>query len=138
MDTHTILVADSDLTVAACMAEALATQGYTVHCHSGARLTADAVAQLGPDLVIIDQWRFHADIAPLLERLRRCERTRSVAVIVSSTDWQVLAALALPLDVHGCATLLKPFDLDQLFVRVADALAGAVPPALPETECSYA
>ncbi|HEU4328938.1 MAG TPA: response regulator [Roseiflexaceae bacterium] len=138
MDNHTILVADSDLTVAACMAEALASQGYTVHCHNSGHLTTDAVAQLRPDVVIIDEWRFQADIPPLLEQLRRCDRTRSVAVIISSTDWQVLDALAEPLHAHGCATLLKPFELDQLFTQVAGALGEGLQLAASGMEQRYA
>ncbi|GAB4204977.1 MAG: hypothetical protein OHK0022_30630 [Roseiflexaceae bacterium] len=138
MDNSMILVVDSDLTVAACMAEALATQGYTVHCHSGPRLTADAVARLRPDLLIIDEWKINTDMIPLLERLRQCDQTRAVGVIVSSTDWRVLAEQATLLETLGCATLLKPFELDLLFARVGNVLGHGCPVPARQAERLYA
>jgi len=122
MDCRTILVADSDAVVAACIAEVLAAEGYTVYCHSG-HLTAEAVEQVRPDLVIVEQWHSQPDVASLLDQLRRRSATRSVAVIVSSTESWTLLELAGSLHEYGCATLLKPFTLDQLFDLVAGGLS---------------
>jgi DNA-binding response OmpR family regulator len=122
MDCRTILVADSDAVVAACIAEVLSAEGYTVYCHSGG-LTAEAVEQARPDLVIVEQWHGQPDVAPLLDQLRRRSATRSMAVIVSSTDPWILLDLEESLHKYGCATLLKPFALDQLFDLVAGRLS---------------
>lgn len=135
MENDTILVVDSDLMVMDCMAEALASEGYTVYCY-GSNLTADVVAQLQPDLLIVDHWRLHTDLASLLERLRQGDDTRALAVMISSTDCRVLEELVAPLRGYGCTTLLKPFDLDQLFHQVANALGGR--PQLRRPEMRYA
>lgn len=124
MGNDTILVADSDTAVAGCITEALATQGYTVHCHTSGRLMLETIAQAQPDLVILEQWPATSDITPLLDRLLEHDATQAVAVIVSSTDPLALGALARPLQARGWTTLPKPFELDLLFERVASALGG--------------
>jgi len=123
MDSSTILVADSDTTVATCIADVLAAEGYTVYCHPGEHLTVEAIEQARPDLVIIEQWHSLPDVALLLDQIRQRSATRSVAVIVSSTDPWTLRDMAVSLREHGCAMLLKPFVLDQLFELVAGELS---------------
>lgn len=137
MRNNTILVADSDTSVAGCIAEALAARGYSVRCHTGGRLTLEAIAQAQPGLVILEQWPAGPDLTPLLERLPQHHATRAVAVIVSSTDPWALAALAAPLQARGWGTLPKPFELDTLFARVAAALGGWSQPQDREQERQY-
>jgi DNA-binding NtrC family response regulator len=122
MRNDTILVADSDTAVAACIAEALTAEGYKIHCHPGACLTIDAVKQVRPDLVILEQWHAHPEAMLLLSQLQQCDATASIAVIISTTDLRMLRKLAAPLERRGYAMLLKPFDLDQLLASVAGAL----------------
>jgi DNA-binding NtrC family response regulator len=122
MHNDTILVADSDTAVAACIAEVLAAEGYMVHCHSGAGLTLDTVKRVRPDLVIMEQWHAHPEAMLLLSQLQQYDATKSIAVIVSTTDPRMLCELAAPLERRGYAMLLKPFDLDQLLASVAGAL----------------
>jgi DNA-binding NtrC family response regulator len=122
MRNDTILVADSDTAVAACIADALAAEGYTVYCHPGIHLTIDAVKRVQPDLVIIEHWHAHPEAMLLLSQLNQCDATKSIAVIVSTTEPWMLRELAAPLAQCGYAMLLKPFDLDQLLASVAGAL----------------
>ena len=135
----TILVTDSDTTVAACIAEVLTTEGYTVHCHPGNHLTADVIERMRPDLVVIEQGRGYPDVTLLLDQLQRSSATKSIAMIVSTTDPRMPRELAAPLRQRGIALLLKPFDLDQLLDSVAQALGDSGRQrCTPEQEQRYA
>jgi CheY-like chemotaxis protein len=134
MRNETILVADSDATVVACIAEVLAAEGYTIHCHRSDLLTVEMIERVRPDLIVMEQWHGQPDVTPLLDQLRARATTNSIAVIVTTTSPQMLRDLAMPLQRRGCAMLLKPFDLDQLLESVAGALGHRWPrrPRVPE------
>jgi DNA-binding NtrC family response regulator len=121
MRNDTILVAETDTTVAACIAEVLAAEGYTVHRHPNNCVTVDVIERVQPDLVIVEQWRAYPDVTLLLDLLHQ-HATKSIAVIVSATNPETLRELTGSLGRRSCATLLKPFDIDQLLESVAGAL----------------
>lgn len=124
MCNNTILVADSDGTVAACISEALTTEGYTVYSYPCDRLTLALIERVRPDLVIMEQPYAGPAITPLLDQLRRHPTLRGIGVVVSTTDSLTARELAAPLQQDGYGTLLKPFGIDQLLDSVAGALAG--------------
>ena len=139
MRNELILVADSDAAVATCIAEVLTAEGYTVQCHPGDRLTIDAIKQVRPDLVIMEQWRTGPEVLLLIDQLQQCNATNSIAVVVTTTDPLMLYELAMLLHERGCTMLLKPFDLDQLLESVAGALsAGSQRRAARKLEQRYA
>ena len=126
MRNELILVADSDAAVATCIAEVLAAEDYTVQCHPGGRLTIDAIKQVRPDLVIVEQWRACPEVLQLIDQLQQCDATNSIAVIVTTTDPLMLYELAMQLHERDCTMLLKPFDLDQLLEGVDGALSAGL------------
>ena len=139
MRNELILVADSDAAVATCIAEVLTAEGYTVQCHPSDRLTIDAIKQVRPALVIMEQWRACPEVLQLIDQLQQCDVTHSIAVIVTTTDPLMLYELAMLLHERGCTMLLKPFDLDQLLDSVAGAeRAGQQRAAAPKLEQRYA
>jgi DNA-binding NtrC family response regulator len=102
----------------------LSAEDYKVQCHPGDRLTVDAINQLRPDLVIMEQWRNCPEVLQLIDQLQQCDATHSIAVIVTTTDPLMLYEQAMQLHERGCTMLLKPFDLDQLLERVGGALSA--------------
>lgn len=105
----------------------LADAGYDVRSHAGDRLSADAIAEMDPDLVVLDLvLHGHRDGATgwdLLEVIRGHPRLASVPVIVCSADASQLHAHEAELTaVAATYALEKPFSLEQFETAVSDAL----------------
>jgi DNA-binding response OmpR family regulator len=134
---HTIMVAESSPEVRSVMLEALSDEGYRVLCCPTDHKTIESIQRTRPDLVILE---LHP-IAPyqtllLLNWLRRRDRTHAIPVLISSTDEHLLDDLAAPLDQLNCATLSKPFDLDQLLMCVTEALRGGLDTRRLQARCT--
>lgn len=107
------------------LSEVLAGEGYGATCH------ADGTAWLTlrrarPDLILLDfrpHWR--DETWALLEGLRGDPTLAMVPVIASSTDHAFLRARAAQLQACRCATIARPFDLDDLLGLIATALKQA-------------
>jgi DNA-binding response OmpR family regulator len=115
-----ILVKDDCADIRTMMADVLAEEGYAVRCVN--RLTPETVRREQADLVIVDLSVGNPDTTLLLlGQLRRDKATHNLPILISCTDPRLLDELAGPLRHLNCATLLKPFDIEQLLAYVAEA-----------------
>ena len=120
---YLILVADSSLAIRTLISDVLTDEHYTVFCCQQQWATVDAIERLRPDLLILELHHVNlAAIFLLLHQLRQRSTTQAIPMLAISTDAPLLNRLAHPLGQFNCATLGKPFDLDQLLASVAQAL----------------
>ncbi len=112
--------------------EILADAGYEVTAHHGDDLTADAIAALRPDLVILDlvlrRRSLRDQLAAgwdLLVLIRAHPQLSQVPIIVCSADTRQLRQRERELEkIAGTFVLPKPFSIDQLEAVVRTALDG--------------
>jgi DNA-binding response OmpR family regulator len=120
---RTIVVIDSYEPIRISIAYLLEEAGYNV-TPLVQQATADALATLQPALVVLEVQRPYADaIIMLLDQLRQSDATRTVPIIVTTTDQLLLHDLAELLTHLRCISLLKPFGVDQLLACVIYALS---------------
>ncbi len=118
-----VLVVDDAPEMRDLFADVLAVDGHRATCLAAAP-TADEVAALAPDLVILDLL-LGADAAPavgLVRALRADARTAAVPVVVCSAAPRLLRELGDVLGGLVAWTLEKPFELDDLLRLVAACL----------------
>lgn len=128
-----IIVVDDDLPTLALMHDLLTPAGYRVDCASTSEAGLCATRQECPALIILDLRTDTPDAGwRLLERLRADPATAAVPVIAYSTDHHALQTRHTWLRERNCATLAKPFDLDEL-LECIDAAVPAMtrPPGAP-------
>jgi CheY-like chemotaxis protein len=110
-----LLVVDDELSILEALEDVLATEGYEVlTAHNG----AEGLKRLGealPDLVLLDLMMPVMDGREMLRRMREDPRLKDIPVIIMSagriSDEERRAA---------CATLPKPFDLDNLLRTLSE------------------
>jgi CheY-like chemotaxis protein len=66
-------------------------------------------------------------VLDLIGELRRNPPTRTLPVIVNSTNDRLLVRLAEPLRDLGCIALAKPFELDDFFAAIQVCLDAGRP-----------
>jgi two-component system phosphate regulon response regulator PhoB len=117
-----ILIVDHDQPTREMISFVLAECAYVVQdCDS--HTTLRQIQEARPALIILELWPFAPDqTLKLVRQLRRRAATQTTPIIVTSTDPRLLADAARSLTLHGCLLLEKPFDLDDLFARVDQAL----------------
>ena len=108
-----ILVVDDDPSMRAFAAEALSEEGYTVHTAPDGRTALQAVEEERPDAVVSDAVMPGIDGWALAARLRM--RPRPIPVVLMSAYTVIPSAPSV-------RVLAKPFELDDLFGAVAEAL----------------
>ena len=122
-DSVTILLIEDDLSTAEMLRPALENEGYRVH-HASATSSAEALAQLRPDLLVIDlapggqtsSWEVVRDVAD-----------RSVSpglpIIVYGGDGAFVAQEDVRTYARATAVLARPVRLDTLLPVVSNALS---------------
>lgn len=86
----------------------------------------DQIKQEQPDVVILDIRMEHPDAGwKILELIKLDPVTRHIPMIICSAALDDLTVREDWLAEHGVATLLKPFDVDDLYAQVDRSLAGA-------------
>jgi DNA-binding response OmpR family regulator len=121
-----ILVVDDDPSIRHLLRLALHAEDYEV---AEARDGAEALTQVAEDvpaLILLDLNMPHMDGATLLGELRRqrlCVGTPVIVLTAASTESPDTASLLDSLGVQDCFP--KPFDLDELLVRVARQIRGS-------------
>ena len=117
-----IAVVDEDPFFVDLLGEILAEEGYRLVAYDRDTILA-GLRREPPALLFFDlHHRQAADDWAFLATLRRDARARELPVIVCSTDEATLRARETHLREWRCATLLKPFDLDDLLGMVRAAL----------------
>jgi DNA-binding response OmpR family regulator len=113
-----VLVIEEDAGVRDLLQSALEIEGYRV-------LTADHtvdpedVAQLRPDLVILDLWLDGRDSGwRILQELKITPGVRSIPMLICTADAELVEREAEQLALLAAGIVLKPFDLDEFLARV--------------------
>ena len=120
-----VIVVEHDDATIELLAELLASEGLTPLCYPEWPVNLTDLENTQADLLILDLEP--GDPYNALERLgelRRHPVTRSLPVIVNSTDERMLAQLEAKLRDFGCAALSKPFDLNDFIALVGASLNG--------------
>ncbi len=128
-DAPLIAVVNNDTVFLQMMHELLEDAGYRSYVHKDANNAYQRVKNDRPDLVVLDVRLSAPELGwNILELLKLDPETRCLPIIVCSADVLELRAKAPRLRELNCATLEKPFDLDELLRLIAVAV-GAPPDA---------
>lgn len=123
-----IAVVDNDDAFLDLMRDALADEGYRVVTECASEGVVAMLARARPDLLILDL-RIEAAGSgmAMLAALRQAEATATLPILVCSADRHFLDGHTPDIHALGAAILSKPFDLDDLYTRVAQMLVCPVP-----------
>ena len=115
--------------ILALMKDLLEDEGFRVTTHSRLDKDLDKIAQLAPDVIIIDyMWTSSDDEWVFLTMLTINPRTQHIPLILCTAAVQQARDLQEHLFEMGIRVVLKPFDIDHLARVVHEALeAGAGP-----------
>lgn len=119
-----IAVVNDDTTFLDLMTELLESEGYRARSYKIANQAYAALRAARPALILVDI-RMETPEAgwQLIELLRLDPAMRPIPLIACSADVHFLREKAVHLRERDCAILEKPFDLDDLLAKVAEALA---------------
>jgi DNA-binding response OmpR family regulator len=121
--SNRVIVVDHDVATTELIAELLTSEGCTPLCCAGWVLSVDFIEQMQANLLILELGLGDPSVTlNLLDALRCNCRTRSLPVIVNSTDDRLIERLAAPLHDLGCLLLAKPFELDDFFASIRACL----------------
>lgn len=97
--------------------------GYQVISYPLGRNAHQFVLRTLPDLIILDLWLEHANAGSMvLAMLENDPSTRQIPVIICSAHVSALENLATPLHEKGYMLLAKPFEPEELFLKIRAAL----------------
>ena len=118
----TILIANHDPAVAEFFSDALISQAYAVRLHSSSQISADEVARVQPDLLIlgIDHTN-RGRTLQLVAEMHAHAKTSTIPILFSATNVDTLADVAIQCH-YRCGTLLVPCHLDQFYERVSETI----------------
>lgn len=125
-----IAVVNDDTVFLKLMHELLTDDGYEIVLHIEGSSAYQRVKQEVPDLVILDIRVEHPEPGWVtLDLMRLDPVTTRIPVLVCSADARQLREKAARLREMRCDTIEKPFDLDDLLVKVRDMLDRSQQPA---------
>lgn len=123
MGMKRVIVVDHDQATAELIAEFLRSEGFVPLCYPEWPISLACIDNARADLLILDLGLGHPTGAlDLLGQLRRQQGTQALPVIVNTTDERMLEQLAGALHQLGCASLVKPFDLDEFLALIGACL----------------
>ena len=125
VDVATILVVDDDTHIRDLVCEALDVEGYQVRGATDGKAALDLLATWRPDLILLDLNMPRMDGWTFCEHQQEHPAISAIPVALMSAARNIRAR---PLPCEPVAILEKPFDLDDLLRRVADALVREEPP----------
>jgi CheY-like chemotaxis protein len=118
-----IAVVNDDTVFLKLMHDLLTDEGFQVVLHVEGSGAYQRIKQELPDLVILDIRVEHPEPGWVtLDLLRLDPVTTRIPVLVCSADARQLRAKATRLRELRCDTIEKPFDLDDLLVRIREIL----------------
>jgi len=109
--THKIIIFDDDEDILSICRYILKEQGWDVYTFSDCNNITEKVAEIMPDIILMDNWIPDAGGIAATQKLKSNERLKDIPVVYFSanSDIELLAENA------GAETYLaKPFDLDEL------------------------
>jgi CheY-like chemotaxis protein len=109
-----LLIVDDELSILEALQDVLSLEGYeVVTAYNGAE-GLKRMSEAPPDLVLLDLMMPVMDGWELLRRMREDARLRAVPVVIMSAG-----RIGEEVRDAACATLPKPFDLDDLLETLA-------------------
>ena len=141
MPSH-ILVINDDLSILELFQLILKPEGYDVTLAKVAFEEMSDIAQLKPDLIILDfKLGMHQEEFLLLQKLRMYPATKAIPVIFCAAALREVREQEEVLRQKGIPVIYKPFDLDELLQAVHQFLPASSsasehehPMLLPERE----
>ncbi len=118
-----VLVVDDEMQIRRFLRISLEANGYHVHETATGEDAIVKMAQLRPDLVILDMGLPDMDGLEVLKRLREWTQTPVIILSVRDSDRVKVAALDAGADDY----LTKPFSLEELMARIRVAQRHAQP-----------
>ena len=121
-----ILVFDDDAAHREIFREILIDEGYDVTVEAVLCESMDDVIRLAPDLIVLDLI-FDGQPAGLdfLRRLKAAPATKSIPVLVCTAAGGLTEEIQRQLTEWECASVTKPFDIDDLVAAVRECLDKA-------------
>ena len=121
----TILVVDDDTHIRDLVCEVLDLEGYQVRAATDGLAALDLLETWHPDQILLDLNMPRMDGWTFCQRHQEEPAISDIPIALMSAARNIRAR---PLPCEPVAILEKPFDLDDLLRRVADALVGQGPP----------
>lgn len=118
---RTILLVDDEPAIVSSMTPLLRSRGYDVHAEATGRGALAALAQLKPDLVILDLGLPDADGLAICQKMRAASNVPIVVLSARGGERDKVAALDSGADDH----VSKPFSPEELLARIRAALRRA-------------
>ena len=127
-----LLLVDDDIEGAQQIGEQLKEAGFQVHlAHTGPQ-AKQVVFRNNPDAVLLDLKRADMDSFELCRQLKMTPHTRAIPVIFLS-DRSDVAAKVRAFRLGAVDYLLRPFEFDELLVRVELHIRNSPPTGYPST-----
>ena len=123
-DAATILVVDDDTHIRDLVCEVLDLEGYQVRGATDGRAALDLLAEWHPDLILLDLNMPRMDGWTFCARQQEQPEISDIPIALMSAARNIHSR---QLPCEPVAILEKPFDLDDLLRRVADALVRQEP-----------
>jgi two-component system phosphate regulon response regulator PhoB len=121
-----ILVLDNDAAVLSLFRDLLGEEGYSVTTQTHADHDLTGIIALQPDLIVLDyRWSTEDTSWSLLHLLRKAPQTTRIPIVLCTGAAQEIEALSGQLAEMAVQVVLKPFDIEEMFVVIASALARA-------------
>lgn len=119
-----ILLCDDDVHILKAAEFKFKRAGYDVFCAGDGEEAWQVIQQHLPDLVITDCQMPHLDGIGLVERIRQCQRTAELPVVMLTAKGFELSRSELHGRLGIIAVLTKPFSPRQLLARAEEVLCG--------------
>jgi CheY-like chemotaxis protein len=124
MGMSTVLVAETDPSIRKLFEDILHSEGYQVQLTEQDGLSTSHVVAARPDLLLLELTPGGAlQTLALIEATQRQLETSALPILVTTTNPQLAEQHRAALDRLGCATLLKPFYLDDLLEMLSQHVA---------------
>ena len=127
MDTETthehILVCDDDHALRAIFKEFFADEGYRVTVQPSICDGIDEVVSLAPDLIVLDLiFGGEPKGFEFLRSLKTSPQTKSIPVLICTAAAVLNEEIKIHLTTWECASVTKPFEIDELIAAVQECL----------------
>ena len=125
-----ILAVNDSAEILALFEDLLGEEGYRVTTQTHVAKDLEEIAQLAPDLMILDYMWAREDTGwALLQMLRLDPRTAHIPIILCTGAVREVTELNAHLKEMGVTVVLKPFDLEHLLREIARLLDEVTPAA---------